>query len=109
MPRAMLRPVKSAESLATASNVQRSQSERRTSKTEANESEAENDPSSSNELLDKSLLESSDDLCPLEAVSKAVASSNVMKDRYVTLLVQNFDTRWRLPKNQLMLHFFQPQ
>merc|ERR1712223_1931869 len=80
MPRAMLRPVKSAESLATASNVQRSQSERRTSKTEANESEAEIDPSSSNELLDKSLLESSDDLCPLEAVSKAVASSNVMKD-----------------------------
>merc|ERR1712223_1320468 len=80
LPRAMLRPVKSAESLATASNVQRSQSERRTSKTEANESEAEIDPSSSNELLDKSLLESSDDLCPLEAVSKAVASSNVMKD-----------------------------
>ena len=38
------------------------------------------DISSSNELLDKSILESSDDLCPLEAVSKAVASSNVMKD-----------------------------
>ena len=90
MPRqAMLRPVKSAESLSLASNVQRSQSERRTSKTEATlgleadlEAEAENeDLTSSNELLDKSLLESSDDLCPLEAVSKAVASSNVMKDR----------------------------
>ena len=99
MPRqAMLRPVKSAESLVTAANVQRSQSERRTSKTEAgleaavasaalaaslldNDHRDDNqDLSSSNELLDKSLMESSDDLCPLEAVSKAVASSNVMKD-----------------------------
>ena len=98
MPRqAMLRPVKSAESLVTAANVQRSQSERRTSKTEAgleaaaasaalaaslldNDRDDNQDLSSSNELLDKSLMESSDDLCPLEAVSKAVASSNVMKD-----------------------------
>ena len=97
MPRqAMLRPVKSAESLVTAANVQRSQSERRTSKTEAgleaaaaaalaaslldNDRDNDQDLSSSNELLDKSLMESSDDLCPLEAVSKAVASSNVMKD-----------------------------
>ena len=96
MPRqAMLRPVKSAESLVTAANVQRSQSERRTSKTEAgleaaassalaasllNNDRDDQDLSSSNELLDKSLMESSDDLCPLEAVSKAVASSNVMKD-----------------------------
>ena len=96
MPRqAMLRPVKSAESLVTAANVQRSQSERRTSKTEAGLEAAaaaalaaslldndrdDQDLSSSNELLDKSLMESSDDLCPLEAVSKAVASSNVMKD-----------------------------
>merc|ERR1712008_222987 len=91
----MLRPVKSAESLVTAANVQRSQSERRTSKTEAGLEAAaaaalaaslldndrdDQDLSSSNELLDKSLMESSDDLCPLETVSKAVACSNVMKD-----------------------------
>ena len=93
MPRqAMLRPVKSAESLVTAANVQRSQSERRTSKTEAGLEAAaaaalaaslldDQDLSSSNELLDnKSLMESSDDLCPLETVSKAVACSNVMRD-----------------------------
>ena len=80
MPRAMLRPVKSAESLVTAANVQRSQSERRTSKTDLDSTAATANLSSSNEMLDKSLMESQDDLCPLETVSKAVASSNVMKD-----------------------------
>ena len=83
MPRAMLRPVKSAESLVTAANVQRSQSERRTSKTDLDTSAtcaATANLSSSNEMLDKSLMESQDDLCSLETVSKAVASSNVMKD-----------------------------
>ena len=80
MPRAMLRPVKSAESLVTAANVQRSQSERRTSKTDLDSTAATANLSSSNEMLDKSLMESQDDLCSLETVSKAVASSNVMKD-----------------------------
>ena len=79
----MLRPVKSAESLVTATNVQRSQSERRTSKAGLDQSEEANLNTSSMddpEPLDKSLMESHDDLCPLETVSKAVAASNVMKD-----------------------------
>lgn len=67
MPRALLRPVKSAESLVTAGTVQRSQSERRTSK-------------AMEEEMDKSMMESHDDLCPLETVSKAVAAANIMKD-----------------------------
>ena len=56
MPRSLLRPVKSAESLVgTASNIQRSQSERRTSRNlELYESE-------------------NDDLAPLEIVSKAIS------------------------------------
>ena len=64
MPRAMLRPVKSAESLVTASNVQRSQSERRSSRTI-------NVPDN-NERPDSMLMEGKDDLGPLEAVSKAI-------------------------------------
>ena len=64
MPRALLRPVKSAESLV---NVQRSQSERRSTASK----------SGGLEVVEN--MESSDDLlCPLETVSKAVA--NVMKD-----------------------------
>ena len=65
MPRATLRPVKSAESLVTASNVQRSQSERRSSRTI-------NVPEASNERPDSSMMESKDDLGPLEAVSQAI-------------------------------------
>ena len=57
MPRSLLRPVKSAESLVgTASNIQRSQSERRTSR--------------NLELYEST--EDSDDLAPLEVVSKAL-------------------------------------
>ena len=51
MPRALLRPVKSAESLVTSATVQRSQSERTAS----------------------SKIEEKDQLCPLEPVSKAVS------------------------------------
>lgn len=69
MPRALLRPVKSAESLVTAGTVQRSQSERRTSKAMEEDKE-----------MDKSMMESHDDLCPLETVSKAVAAANIMKE-----------------------------
>ena len=57
MPRSLLRPVKSAESLVgTASNIQRSQSERRTSR--------------NLEMYESA--EDSDDLAPLEVVSKAL-------------------------------------
>ena len=56
MPRSLLRPVKSAESLVgTASNIQRSQSERRQSRN-----------------LELYETEDSDDLAPLEVVSKAL-------------------------------------
>ena len=60
MPRSLLRPVKSAESLVgTASgNIQRSQSERRTSRNDL-------------EMYENS-SEDSDDLAPLEVVSKAL-------------------------------------
>ncbi len=61
LPRALLRPVKSAESLAINANVQRSQSKRRTSK-----SFNQNNPHE-DEMMD--------DLCPLEAVSKAVSEA----------------------------------
>ena len=61
MPRSLLRPVKSAESLVgTASgNIQRSQSERRTSRNDL-------------EMYENSSAEDSDDLAPLEVVSKAL-------------------------------------
>jgi hypothetical protein len=70
MPRALLRPVKSAESLVTASGaVQRSQSERRTSRGDLVPDER------------TISMESNDDLLgPLEAVSKAVANSHMMRD-----------------------------
>merc|ERR1719225_6523 len=69
MPRAMLRPVKSAESLATASNVQRSQSERRSSRTINVPDETSMTTAS---RPDSMLMEDKDDIGPLEAVSRAI-------------------------------------
>ena len=66
MPRSMLRPVKSAESLVTASNVQRSQSERRSSRT-INVPDVDE-----TSRPDSMLMEDKDDIGPLEAVSRAI-------------------------------------
>ena len=69
MPRSMLRPVKSAESLVTASNVQRSQSERRSSRTINVPDETSMTTAS---RPDSMLMEDKDDIGPLEAVSRAI-------------------------------------
>ena len=66
MPRSMLRPVKSAESLVMASNVQRSQSERRSSRT-INVPDVDE-----TSRPDSMLMEDKDDIGPLEAVSRAI-------------------------------------
>ena len=71
MPRSMLRPVKSAESLVIASNVHRSQSERRSSRTINVPDQTETSMTGSSRP-DSMLMEDKDDIGPLEAVSRAI-------------------------------------